>query len=54
MAGMISRGMMCGADEIGLSQTSSLGIMDLNPDFDLEYLQSRVGKSFFEISVPVL
>ncbi len=54
MAGMISRGMMCGADEIGLSQTSSWGIMDLNPDFDLTYLQSQVGKSFFDLTVPVL
>lgn len=54
MAGMISRGMMCGADEIGLSQTSSGGIMDLNPEYDTGYLESVVGKPFFELTTPIL
>lgn len=54
MAGMISRGMMCGADEIGLSNTSSGGIMDLNLSYETTYLESKIGTSIFDIKVPVL
>jgi phenylalanyl-tRNA synthetase beta chain len=54
MAGMTSRGMMCGADEIGLSNSSSGGIMDLNLDYAVGYLDSVVGKPFFDLTVPVL
>ncbi len=54
MAGMISRGMMCGADEIGLTRTQAAGIIDLGADFATEYLESAIGKSIFELQVPIL
>lgn len=54
MAGMISRGMMCGADEIGLASTSSGGIMDLNASFETKYLESNKGTSIFDLMVPIL
>lgn len=54
MAGMMSRGMMCGEDEIGLSHTSSGGIIDLGADYSVEYLESKVGESIFDLDVQVL
>jgi phenylalanyl-tRNA synthetase beta chain len=52
MAGMMSRGMICGADEIGLSTTPSTGIMILEEDWDIDYLEARVGTSFFDLELP--
>ena len=54
MAGMISRGMMCGADEIGLSNTNSGGIIDLNVDFSVDFLETQIGNSVFDLEIEVL
>jgi phenylalanyl-tRNA synthetase beta chain len=52
MAGMMSLGMICGADEIGITQTPSTGIMILEEDWDIDYLEARVGTSFFDLELP--
>lgn len=51
MAGMISRGMICGADEIGLSKKESTGIMILEEIFDEEILAAQLGKNLFDLKV---
>lgn len=52
MAGMMSRGMICGADEIGMSTEESTGIMILEQDWDEKVLEKMLGKSFFDLSLP--
>lgn len=51
MAGMISRGMICGADEIGLARESDGGIMILESMWDATLLESMIGKSVFDLTV---
>lgn len=52
MAGMMSRGMICGADEISMSTVPSTGIMILEDDWDREVLEYMIGKSFFDLTLP--
>ena len=52
MAGMMSRGMICGADEIGMSTEASTGIMILEDDWKEEILETMIGKSFFDLTLP--
>ncbi len=52
MAGMMSRGMICGADEIGMSTEESTGIMILEEDWDTSFLESMLGQSFFDLTLP--
>ena len=51
MAGMMSRGMICGADEIGMSTEASTGIMILEEDWGREVLEDMIGKSFFDLTL---
>lgn len=51
MAGMMSRGMICGADEIGLATQSDGWIMILENTWDKDLLESQVGKSLFDLSL---
>lgn len=52
MAGMISRGMICGADEIWVSKAESTGIMILEEIWDEKELEKMLGKSFFDLKLP--
>ena len=52
MAGMMSRGMICGADEIGLSTEESTGIMILEEIWKTDVLENMIGKSFFDLELP--
>ena len=52
MAGMMSRGMICGADEIGMSTEESTGIMILEEIWDADFLETMIGKSFFSLTLP--
>lgn len=52
MAGMMSRGMICGADEIGMSTEESTGIMILEETWKNDELESMIGKSFFSLTLP--
>lgn len=52
MAGMMSRGMICGADEIGMSTEESTGIMILEESWDEKVLEKMLGKSFFDLTLP--
>ena len=54
MAGMISRGMMCGADEIGLTRSQAAGIIDLLSEYSPDYLASRIGVNIFDLTVSIL
>ena len=54
MAGMISRGMICGADEIGLSAVTSGGIMNLEDHWSVDILAAHLGKNLFDLHLPVL
>jgi len=51
MAGMMSRGMICGADEIGLATESDGGIMVLENTWERDILESQVGKSLFDLTL---
>lgn len=51
MAGMMSRGMICGADEIGLATESDGGIMILENMWDASLLESRIGESLFNLTL---
>ena len=50
MAGMMSRGMICGADEIGLALESDGGIMILENMWQKELLENMVGQSLFDLT----
>ena len=52
MAGMMSRGMICGADEIGLALESDSGIMILENIWDAGLLENMVGQSLFDLTLP--
>lgn len=52
MAGMMSRGMICGADEISMSTEPSTGIMILEEDWESPILEKMIGKSFFDLTLP--
>lgn len=52
MAGMMSSGMICGADEIGLALESDGGIMILENMWDANLLESRIGESLFDLTLP--
>lgn len=54
MAGMMSRGMICAEDEIGLVSTRADGIMELEKFYDEDYLESMIGKSFFDLTFEFL
>lgn len=54
MAGMISRGMMCGADEIGVTRNPAAGIMDLIADYSQSELEAHIGESFYTLGAPFL
>lgn len=51
MAGMMSRGMICGADEIGLATESDGGIMVLENMWNADLLESQIGESLFDLTV---
>ncbi len=54
MAGMMSRGMICSDDELGLASGEADGIMILEQIWDSLLLESMIGRSFYdlEISLP--
>lgn len=52
MAGMISRGMICSDDELGLSQIEAEGIMILEEIWEKDLLESMIGRSFFDLTLP--
>ena len=52
MAGMMSRGMICSDDELGLATERSEGIMILEEQWNTEILESMIGKSFFDLHLP--
>ena len=52
MAGMMSRGMICGADEIGLALESDGGIMILENIWDAALLEKMIGHSLFDLTLP--
>lgn len=51
MAGMLSRGMICAEDEIGLLTEFTGGIMILEESFSEEVLESHLGKSLFDLEI---
>ena len=51
MAGMMSRGMICGADEIGLASESDGGIMILENMWDRDFLESKIGTSIYDLAI---
>ncbi len=51
MAGMMSRGMICSDDELGLATERSEGIMILEEHWDTDVLESMIGKSFFDLTL---
>ncbi len=51
MAGMMSSGMICWADEIGLATESDGGIMVLENMWDENLLESMIGKSLFDLKL---
>ena len=53
MAGMMSRGMICGADEIGLTTTPSTGIMILEEMWEESILEKMLGESFFDLTLEI-
>jgi phenylalanyl-tRNA synthetase beta chain len=52
MAGMMSRGMICSDDELGLATERSEGIMILESIWEEDILEKMLGKSFFDLTVP--
>lgn len=51
MAGMMSRGMICSDDELGLASERSDGIMILERYWDPDMLESQLGTPFFDLTV---
>lgn len=51
MAGMTSRGMICGADEIWLARESDGGIMILENIWEKSLLENMIGQSVFDLTV---
>ncbi len=52
MAGMMSRGMICSDDELGLASVRAEGIMILEQLWDTDLLESMIGQSFFDLTLP--
>ncbi len=52
MAGMMSRGMICSIDELGLASERAEGIMILEEYWNTDSLESHIGKSFYELTLP--
>ena len=52
MAGMMSRGMICSDDELGLATERAEGIMILEEHWTPEVLESILGQSFFDLTLP--
>ena len=52
MAGMMSRGMICSDDELGLATEHAEGILILETIWDASLLEKMVGKSFFDLTLP--
>ena len=52
MAGMMSRGMICSDDELGLATERAEGIMILENTWDSELLEKMVGQSFYDLTLP--
>lgn len=52
MAGMMSRGMICSDDELGLATERAEGIMVLEHTWKSEELENMIGKSFFDLALP--
>jgi phenylalanyl-tRNA synthetase beta chain len=52
MAGMMSRGMICSDDELGLATERAEGIMNLEEHWDADTLETMLGKSFFDLTLP--
>lgn len=51
MAGMMSRGMICAEDEIGLVSDRADGILELENFWDESLLENNLGKSVFNLSI---
>jgi phenylalanyl-tRNA synthetase beta chain len=52
MAGMLSRGMICSDDELGLATERAEWIMILEEHWDTNLLESMIGQSFFDLTLP--
>lgn len=52
MAGMMSRGMICSDDELGLATERAEGIMNLEEHWNKDVLEKMLGKSFFDLTLP--
>lgn len=52
MAGMMSRGMICSDDELGLASERAEGIMNLEEHWNKDMLENMLGKSFFDLTLP--
>ncbi len=52
MAGMMSRGMICSDDELGLATERAEGIMILEQYWNEILLESMIGASFFDLTLP--
>jgi phenylalanyl-tRNA synthetase beta chain len=52
MAGMMSRGMICSDDELGLTTERAEGIMILESIWEENILEKMLGKSFFDLTLP--
>ena len=48
----MSRGMICSDDELGLASERAEGIMILESTWDESSLESMIGKSFFDLTLP--
>ena len=49
----MSQGMICSIDELGLASERAEGILQLEESFSEEYLESKLGTPFFELSVSI-
>ena len=52
MAGMMSRGMICSDDELGLATERAEGIMILEEHWNPDVLEAMLGQSFFDLTLP--
>jgi phenylalanyl-tRNA synthetase beta chain len=52
MAGMMSSGMICGMDEVGLTTDPQTGIMILETYWSEAFLASMIGESFYHLTLP--
>lgn len=51
MAGMMSRGMICSDEELGLTSEERDGILILEGIWDEKLLEKSIGKSFFDLEI---